>query len=358
MKKLAIVGSHPDTRQNAPFDDASFDIWVMNEAPQSDWCKRWTASFQMHKPEIYTSPNNRSNAGHWDWLQQKRGIPVYMQDVDPLVPDSVRYPLEAAQELAGVTYFTSSFAYALALAILEDYEQIDIYGSDLVSNTEYSYQADCFRFWVGVASGHGIQVNMMCWPTAFVAPLYGYDGELQFGQEFYTTRAVTHENAWKAADKNLRNIKAAIQRDILARDWKKVQDNILPYQTVAQDAGLSAGAMSEAQRYADYGQRAIYRQEYEQSMAQANIDGDKKRVSMLHMGGMIEYVWNICNQTNNPKAAAQLLEFILTMGGHAYDTGAMKGIYQENAYYMARFDKLVQAAGGVKSLEVVTGAVI
>lgn len=355
MKKLAIVGSHPDTRENAPFDDASFDIWVLNEAPQAAWCKRWTASFQMHKPEIYTSPNNRSNAGHWDWLQGRRGIPIYMQESDERVPDSVRYPLEEAAKIAGVKYFTSTLAYATALAILQGYEQIDFYGSDLVSNTEYGYQADCFRFWVGVASGRGISINMMCWPTAFAAPLYGYDGELQFGEAFYKERAEAHNNAWQAAEKNLRNTKSAIEKYILHSEWEKARDAILSYKSAALETGEIAGALSEAERFAGYGTRAIYRQEYEQGMAQAQIDGEGHAVKMHEISGVTEYVWNICKQTNNPKAAKQLSELVNTMGRHAYDAGAMKGVFSENGYYMARFDKLVQAAGGKKSLEAVTG---
>lgn len=356
MKKLAIVGSHPATRENAPFDDASFDIWVMNEAPQSAWCKRWTASFQMHKPEIYTSAHNRNNSTHWDWLQGKRGTPVYMQEYDPRVPDCVRYPIEAAKELAGFDYFTSSFAYALALAVLEGYERIDIYGSDLVSNTEYSYQADCFRFWVAFTLGRGIDVRMMCWPAAFVAPLYGYDGEVQFEPGYYKARAEKLESEWQAADKSLRNIKTAIEKKINAAEWDKVQDLFLAYQDAAQDCGKLAGALSEAERYAGYGSRAIYRQEYEQSMAQSQRDGEKHKIKMYHIGGMIEYVWNICKQTSQPRAAKQLLEFITTMGRYAYDAGAMRGIFDENGVYMERFDKLVQAAGGRKSLEAVTGA--
>jgi len=31
--RVAIVGSHPETRNQAPWDDLSFDIWVFNEAP-------------------------------------------------------------------------------------------------------------------------------------------------------------------------------------------------------------------------------------------------------------------------------------------------------------------------------------
>lgn len=368
MNKLAIVGSHPDTRANAPWGNLDFDIWVFNEAamanpidtpadPSKHWCKRWDACFQMHKPEIYTSPHNRSNAGHWDWLQKSHGPrPIYMQERDERVPNSTLYPIEQAVELTGEKYFTSSFAYALALACLQGYEYIEIYGSDLVSNTEYSYQAECFKFWVAFLRGRGIEIVMKCWASAFVAPLYGYEGEVQLGAEYYQQRAGKHNAAWQSADKNLANTKRAIGKHIEAGEWQKVKDLLIAYQEAAHLAGSISGAMSEAERYAAYGERAIYRQEYEHSMARSQKESERAKTLMHHVGGMVEYVWNIVKQTNNPKAITQLSDFIGTMGRHAYDAGAMRGVFDENGEYMRLFDGLVQAAGGRKSLEVVTGA--
>lgn len=369
MKKLAIVGTHPATRENAPWKDSSFDIWVFNEAaqanpidmpndPSKQWCQRWDACFQMHKPGIYRSPNNRSHAGHWQWLQQKRNKPIYMQAVDPCVPDSVEYPLQDAIALTGESYFTSSFAYALALACLQGYEYIELYGSDLVSNTEYSYQADCFRSWVSFLRGRGIKVVMKCWPDAFVAPLYGYEGEVQLGQAYYNERKEKHEAAWQSADKNLRNVKRVIEKLIERGEWEKVKNQIIPYQDAAQLCGSLAGMLGEAERYAAYGERAIYRQEYEFSMARSQKDGETKKVMMYHVGGMVEYVWNIVNQTNGnqKQAVKQLSDFIFTMGRHAYDAGVMRGVFDENGVYMGLFDGLMRAAGGQKSLEATIGA--
>jgi hypothetical protein len=365
LKKLAIVGSHPGTRDNAPWNDGDFDIWVFNEAamanpkdtpsdPAKQWCKRWDACFQMHKPEIYTSPYNRSNAGHWEWLQKQHlDRPIYMQSQDVNVPNSVVYPLEEAIALTGEKYFTSSFAYALALAALQGRTYIEIYGSDLVSNTEYSYQAECFKFWIAFLRGRGITVVMKCWDSAFASPLYGYEGDVQLGAEYYRSRANKTNAEWQSADKNLSNVRRAIEKHIGRGEWEKVKDLILSYQDAALQCGQYAGAMSEAERYAAYGERAIYRQEYEFSMAKSQRDGEQKKIMMYHVGGMVEYVWNIVKQTNNPKAINQLTEFLLTMGRHAYDAGAMKGVFTENEVYMGTFDRLVRAAGGQKSIEVI-----
>ena len=86
-KTVAIVGTHPDTRDNAPFDDPNIDIWVFNEVAgknvkQDDgsfrpWAWRVDAVFQMHLPLIYRSLLNRSDPKHWEWLQKEQDFPVY-----------------------------------------------------------------------------------------------------------------------------------------------------------------------------------------------------------------------------------------------------------------------------------------
>src|SRR3970040_2154965 len=96
-KRLAIVGSHPATRANAPWHDESFEVWLFNEsAMKPEVYKRWDGLLQIHKEQVYASPTNWVNKDHWEWLQQDHGPDkrIWMQDVDPRVPNSVRYPLE------------------------------------------------------------------------------------------------------------------------------------------------------------------------------------------------------------------------------------------------------------------------
>jgi len=68
--RLAIVGSHVDTRKDAPFSDPSWDLWVFNEAAQMDWVKRSTGSMQLHQEKNYTNTNGIGSTDHWGWLQQ------------------------------------------------------------------------------------------------------------------------------------------------------------------------------------------------------------------------------------------------------------------------------------------------
>lgn len=186
MKKLAIVGAEEHTRSLAPWDDPEFDIWVFNEWANAPWCKRWDALLQIHSPSVYRNLNNRKDPKHWEWLQQKHGKPIYMQEVDSLVPDSVKLPrllpTRLLYEGKRQKYFRATVCYAIALALYQGYKQIDVYGVELASHAEYRSQRDCFIFWVGVAIGQGAKINLHCCKGLFDAPLYGFEEYMQEDQ--------------------------------------------------------------------------------------------------------------------------------------------------------------------------------
>jgi hypothetical protein len=348
LKKLAIVGSGKNTRDLAPFDDQSFDIWVFNEAANSEWCKRWTACFQMHEPEIYKGHNTKDPT-HWQWLQKEHGKPIYMQDVDPAVPNSVRFPLEEAQELAGVRMFPTTFAYMAALAIMQGYELIKIYGVEL-SASEYEYQANGYLFWFGFLRGRlGNNVDsavLYLDKNIFDVPLYGYEGAFAFGEKYFSDRVNILDSEWASAERSLTNIKKAVERAIEKNDHEKAQSLVLQYQTAALTCGEYAGALAEAERYHTFGNRYADRGGFEFAAATAQRNGEEKKPLSWHYGGMIEYVWNIWKQSNSKQAANQMMGFIEKMGQAAYDTGAALGMYKENLSYLMKYDEMVQANGG------------
>lgn len=343
MKKLAIVGSGPETRGLAPYNDETFDIWVLNEAPLAEWCKRYTASFQMHVPQFYTAPNTKV-PGYWEWLQQPHGKPVYMQAPDGRVPDCKVYPLQDAIKLAGSQYLTSTISQALALALLQGYEQVDIYGVQM-SFTEYGYQAECYRFWIGYLRGRLGTENVILHDDTglFTAPLYGYAAALTFDKAFFDGRVTALDNQWNSADKNVHNIKAVIEKNISRKEYKKVGELIGKYEDAATIAGEASGALAQAEKYAEYS-TGIDRNTYEQAAAKAQTEGDKLRTTEDHTGGMVEYVWNVWLQTKgNPQAEQQLRNILAKLGECAFNTGIESGVYQENISYILKYDDLVKA---------------
>jgi hypothetical protein len=102
-------------------------------------------------------------------------IPVYMQEVDPLIPTSVRYPLASVSGFFG-GYYTSTAAYMLALALYEQVDQIGMLGIYMDKEPEYSAQRPCVEYYLGVMKGMGgtkLVLPEDC--TLAEAPLYAYD---------------------------------------------------------------------------------------------------------------------------------------------------------------------------------------
>ena len=106
--------------------------------------------------------------GHFDWLKKNEwDIPIYMQYWHELVPKSLSYPLHEVVDLvfpnfrrgdAKVKYFTSTFAYMMGIAVLENFERVEIYGFEMADNEEWVHQKACSEFWIGYAMGKDIEV--------------------------------------------------------------------------------------------------------------------------------------------------------------------------------------------------------
>ena len=353
MRSLAIVGSHPDTRELAPYDDLDFDIWLFNEAPQkTEIYKRWTDCLQIHLPEVYSSTTNWVNKDHWEWLQQDHGDRrIYMQDVDPRVPNSVRYPIEGVRSLVPYKYLRSSPAMFLALAIYLGYQHIELYGSELSSNTEYTYQAINYSFWIGFAHGRGINLDMRCWHQEFFnQPIYGYEGELQIAPDHFRERIQEHEIVYKTKNKAYKQIENKLDKAMMKAQFDKVGELSLALENVAVNTGEVYGALQEAKRYLERGEEHISRQEFERVSAQAQLDGEEAEKKMNHTAGKCEYVWNVWMQTGSGEALGQLRQFIKEKTEHAYEMGEHLGVFRENLSYIDEYDAGVTAAGGERAL--------
>lgn len=153
-KKVAIVGFATSSYSLAPFDDPEYEIWGLNQLyrfiPRAD---RW---FDIHRDFMSAVAEGTD---YWGWLTACE-IPIYMVDTHAPIPMSVRYPIERMIEHYGQDYFTSTIAYALALAIYEGFTTIALYGIDLVVGKEYIDQRPCAEFYIGWACAKGVTVEI------------------------------------------------------------------------------------------------------------------------------------------------------------------------------------------------------
>lgn len=171
---LAIVGFASSSRDEAPYQDASWDIWGMNQLYR--FIPRADCWFEMH--HNYLTDAQPTPEAYQQWLATCP-LPVLMCERRDEVPQSLAYPLDAVSQYFP-SYFTSSVAYMLALGIYCEYKVIGLYGIDLIAGTEYAEQKPCVEFLLGYAHARGIHIKIPD-SSALVRPeLYGYKDSTKY----------------------------------------------------------------------------------------------------------------------------------------------------------------------------------
>ncbi len=247
FKKVAIVGC-ADSRDQAPYDDPTFEIWGVNNlflqldlqqlAGRLRWFEQHTFSFdglffrRRGKKDFRGTPVAQYMSG----LAQL-GCPVYMQQPWPQIPNAVEYPIQKAIAQFG-RYFTNTISYELALAIMLGFDEVHIYGVDMAVAEEFMNQRPSVEFFIGILVGMGKKVYIpdeadLC-KSRF---LYGY--EEKFTEQFnakvnktYGQMGVRYQKA--VQESKVQELKAAEYRGAMgfAQEYQKI------WGEVAEDAGL------------------------------------------------------------------------------------------------------------------------
>ena len=211
-KTVAIVGTHPTTREKAPYQNKDIDIWIFNNQLLQGWCPRAEAVFDIHASEdVYR--RGIEHPGFGEWLKSaKKGTIFYTPYEMKEIPGNKVYPKDNIVKhllpkfLRGEEvneYFTSGPCYAIALAIHQGYKRIEMYGIEMESNSEYIYQRDGVGLWLGIALGRGIEIYFPPETQLFNAPLYGYQSDATtIDLEAFETRA---SELAQALEKTLQN---------------------------------------------------------------------------------------------------------------------------------------------------------
>jgi hypothetical protein len=171
-EKVCIVGFAGSTRDDFPKNDPTMELWGMNrlhEVPTVPVGQfhRW---FQIH-PRAWWDIEARGKEVAW---MRGCSMPLYLQEALPDFPTSIPFP-RAAIEAAfnkylpalpgtnqirndGEPYVTNTPVWMIALALLEGFKEIHIYGVDMVTDEEYGYQRPCCDYWIGLCGGLGVKV--------------------------------------------------------------------------------------------------------------------------------------------------------------------------------------------------------
>lgn len=162
--RVAILGMQMYNLVGVPWQDDTVEKWGINEAyvlHTEEEMSKFTRWFQLHPRWDWNRKTNKSDPEHRLWMRRKHPFPVYMQKVYKSTPAGVLYPSDEIIERFGRRYFTSTFAYQVALALYEGFKEIQIFGMELLSWTEMiEDQRGCLEYWLGRAEGMGVTVTI------------------------------------------------------------------------------------------------------------------------------------------------------------------------------------------------------
>lgn len=167
--KIAIVGAHPGTRTEAPYDDPRWQIWSLS-AFNHGKIPRHDLWFELHDPAFI----NTGWPEFYDWLAEQPAVMTR----EP-VPDwrgATVYPKDEMLAKYGHYFFTSSVSWMMALALSKWPEAIGLWGVEMTAADEWGYQrAGCHHF-MQLAKHSGVEVVVP--PSSHLLippPLYGWE---------------------------------------------------------------------------------------------------------------------------------------------------------------------------------------
>ena len=392
MKKtVAIVGSHTRTRFEVPWKDKDIDIWVFNESASIGWPKRVDGVFQMHAEPVWKNPMNRNDPKYPQWMKQDHPYPIWMLDEYSEVPASESYPINDISDNNALgklykdgkrrEFYTSSVAYAIALAIQLDYKCIKMFGIEMESETEYRYQGEGVFYWLGVARGRGVDVYISKKSRMFIEPLYGYEGGAYLGREQLLKRQVILEKNAKEVEKQLdkaNQVQQATMEKAMNESGgepglaevattKQYFQNLKAQEQAVYDNGMFIGARTEIVRYLEKcdqmdketGEHLLARQEFEITAAGAGKGKVKIQEKVKVLGAEARIAWRNIEEGIEGNGGQQKLTKLSETYHKAhqkylegvFELGRITGVVQENMVLLDTVDQLVKAAGGVKSEE-------
>jgi len=171
MKQVAIVGLGLATHDDAPFVDPEWECWGLPW--DREYWVHYDQYFEMHPRSLLELPESKRETGYFDKLAEIDHAPIYMHQHWDDIPNSVAFPIEEMRSTVfanfprkywkqkpQVDWYNSSPGYMLAKAIHEEYDRIGLWGFDMESKRDYTYELPNLSFLIGLAIGRGIDVYL------------------------------------------------------------------------------------------------------------------------------------------------------------------------------------------------------
>jgi hypothetical protein len=156
--KVAITGAGRSMR-GIPWNDPEWEVWginnfwnAMRDTEDRLRCDRW---FELHPPTT-----DIQDPHDMEWLRSCP-VPIYTTEPFPENPNAVVFPVDALASRY-LDYFSCTFAYQIALALAEGFQEIGLFGLELAYGTqrETTVERACVNWWLGLASGTGVRITI------------------------------------------------------------------------------------------------------------------------------------------------------------------------------------------------------
>lgn len=170
---IAILGTASSSMELAPFRDQKWAIWACSPGAYPICARnRSDVFFEVHR-WLPTPPGQFGSPGTKPWFSPEFDVflrthkgPVFMSEVEPTIPTSVRIPFEDLLAKYGPYFWQSSMSYMLALAIGElapraqagEQVAIGLWGVDMSATEEWAYQRPACQHFIGLAQSLGINI--------------------------------------------------------------------------------------------------------------------------------------------------------------------------------------------------------
>ena len=170
LQRINILAKGPYWWKCPPKSDG-IEVWGLNGTYRDNPADRL---FMMHDIHFHLQQEDQDAVATINAL----GIPIYTNVKYPFFDNNIVYPIKEVVEYHKTAWFSNVICYMLAMAIMEEPEEIGMYGVEMVGE-EYIHERPAVLFWCGVAQGRGINIvsteeSRLFSPSTPEALMYGY----------------------------------------------------------------------------------------------------------------------------------------------------------------------------------------
>jgi len=153
LDKIYILAKGPSWYRCPETVPPNTEIWGCNSTYKD---RKLDKLFIMHDIRLDMIYEDEDFVEHVNGL----GIPVYTTGLYKVLKNNRSFPVAEVYNEFRIPYLLNVICYMLAYAITQKPKEIELCGVDMRAGVEYIGEKGCVEFWVGVAVGRGIKVNI------------------------------------------------------------------------------------------------------------------------------------------------------------------------------------------------------